>query len=175
MISELQGTNRLKRFAWRGVEHRAQRDFGPSENTVTSFQSIFLGSFLKTQQVWDRTQQISLLKLSLLSPYLFFCCSLSLSIRSLSLSISIRLPFPPLSLCLYCLYVCYLSMTPSTLYSLDSRRDLLAMTLTTQTPLFKRRRFTPLIKGVGCPKPLVLWCFLSPTPLIRGVDLQPLH
>ena len=30
-------------------------------------------------------------------------------------------------------------------------------------------RFTPLIKGVDCPDPIVLECFLPPTPLIKGV------
>ena len=34
--------------------------------------------------------------------------------------------------------------------------------LTTQTPLIKGVGGSPpLIKGVDCPKPLVLWCFLS--------------
>ena len=38
-------------------------------------------------------------------------------------------------------------------------------TLTTHTPLIKEWRFTPWIKGVDCPKPLVLKCFVTPTPL----------
>ena len=37
------------------------------------------------------------------------------------------------------------------------------------------RRCTPLIKGAGRPKPLVLRCFLSPTPSIKGVNCHPLN
>ena len=31
------------------------------------------------------------------------------------------------------------------------------------------------MKGVGCQKPLVLQCFLGPTPLIEGVKVHPLN